>query len=301
MSELVHLEIRKLTNDEAITYSSEVCTTLHLFPALEKSLEKVAAPFGAAVTLATSASVKVDVSGLIAARKEKNKVRCSSFLYFRGILSSALKSPDAAEREAASLLVSTLKLHDWKMQALPADKFSSKLNAIITAFEAPGLKAAMATSGADKAFAKMVAAHQQYEAAEKQRIDAKAAHSEVSPTEAMKHVYEWYSKLITVIEGIILTSEDPQLKDLVVLLNVLTEAKRQTIKAKATRAKNAKKGTGKPVAKKLARKSDRKKKQKQSSQLQPVEEAVDNQLAEQPLLVDHPVAEQPALVQHPAE
>jgi len=221
---------------------------------LEKTLEKVVTPFAAAVALATSSAVKVDLSNLILSKNEKNKIRADCYLYFRGIVSSAVRSSDAAERQAANLLVSTLKLHDWRMQALPADKFSSKLNATITAFESPNLKAAIATIGADKAFAKLVAAHQQYDAAEKQCTEAKAALNEVSPSEAMKLVYDEYGKLNTAIEGLILTSDDPQVKELVARLNVLTEAKKQTIKAKATRAENAKKeaeenGKDKPTPK----------------------------------------------------
>ena len=254
MSEFTHLDLRKLTNDEAITYVSEMRSIILLYPTLEKTLEKVVTPFAAAVALATSSAVKVDLSNLILSKNEKNKIRADSYLYFRGIVSSAVRSSDAAERQAANLLVSTLKLHDWRMQALPADKFSSKLNATITAFESPNLKAAIATIGADKAFAKLVAAHQQYDAAEKQCTEAKAALNEVSPSEAMKLVYDEYGKLNTAIEGLILTSDDPQVKELVARLNVLTEAKKQTIKAKATRAENAKKeaeenGKDKPTPK----------------------------------------------------
>ena len=259
MSEFTHLDLRKLTNDEAITYVSEMRSTILLYPTLEKTLEKVVTPFAAAVALATSSAVKVDLSNLILSKNEKNKIRADCYLYFRGIVSSAVRSSDAAERQAANLLVSTLKLHDWRMQALPADKFSSKLNATITAFESPNLKAAIATIGADKAFAKLVAAHQQYDAAEKQCTEAKAALNEVSPSEAMKLVYDEYGKLNTAIEGLILTSDDPQVKELVARLNVLTEAKKQTIKAKATRAENAKKeaeenGKDKPTPKAAKRK-----------------------------------------------
>lgn len=291
MSEFTHLDLRKLTNDEAITYASEMRSTIHLFSALEKSMERVVTPFGAAVTLATTSAVKVDISGLILSKNEQNKVRSGCYLYFKGIVSSALKSPDVAERQAASLLVSTLKLHNWRMQALPADKFSSKLNAAIKALDSPNLKAAVATIGADKALAKLVAAHQQYEVAEKQCVDARAAHSEVSPTEAMKQVYDGYGKLITAIEGLIVTSDDPQVKDLVARLNVLTEAKRQTLKAKATRAENAKKeaetkGTNTQAPKKSAKKSVK----KLSVEKQPLEMTSVEQLVDQQFAVDQPAA-----------
>jgi len=257
MSELAHLDLRKLTNDEAITYTSEVCETIHLFPTLEKSMEKVALSFGGSVALAASSAVKVDVSNLVSSKNEKNKIRGDSYLFFRGIVSSAVRSSDLAEQQAANLLVSTLKLHDWTMQSLPADKFSSKLKAIIKALESPNLKAALVTVGADKAFAKLVAAHLQYDAAEKLCIDARAEHNEVSPSEAIKLVYDEYSKMNTAINGLMLTSDDPLIKDMVARLNVITEAKIQTIKAKATRAENAKKealeNAGQPPVVKKAR------------------------------------------------
>jgi hypothetical protein len=298
MSELTHLELRKLTNDEAITYASEVQTTIHLFPTLEKSLEKVVTPFGAAVILATSSAVKVDISGLVLSKKERNKVRGDCYLFFRGIVNSAVRSSDVAERQAATLLVSTLKLHDWRMQALPADKFSSKLNATIKAFDSPNLKAAIATIGADKAFAKLVAAHQQYEAADKQCTDARAAHNEVSTSEAIKRVNDEYVKVLLAIDGLILTSDDPLVKDLVARLNVLTEAKKQTIKAKATRAENVKKEAeekgkdkDKPVEKKSVKKAGKRSVQKQDGVQQLEGEPTAEQLVEQQFVVDQPAAE----------
>lgn len=252
-------------------------------------MERVVTPFGAAVTLVTSSAVKVDISGLILSKNEKNKMRSGCYLYFRGVVNSALKSPDMAERQAATLLVSTLKLHGWRMQALPPDKFSNKLKAIITAFLAPDLKAAIATIGADKALAKLVAAHQQYEAADKLCVDARAAHSEVSPTVAMKRVYDEYGRLITAIEGLILTSDDPQVKDLVARLNVLTEAKRQTIKAKATRAENAKKeAMANGTSTKASKKSERKSVKKLSVDKQPLEKTSVEQLVDQQFVVDQP-------------
>lgn len=304
MSVLTHLELRKLTNDEAITYVTEVHDTIHLFPTLEKSMEKVVTPFGGAVALATSSAVKVDVSNLIASRNDKNRIRCGCYLLFKGIVGSSVRSTDAAEKQAATLIVSTLKLHDWKMQALPPDKFSSKLNATITALESPNLKAAIATIGADKAFAKLVAAHQQYDAADKLCTDARAAHNEVSPSEAVKLVNDEFVKLFAAIEGLILTSDDPQVKDLVARLNVLTEAKKQTIKAKATRAENAKKeaeenGKDKPVVKKSVKKSAKKGVQKQEGSPETVEQAAANQLVEQQLLADNSVVEQPEGVNDP--
>ena len=257
MSELAHLDLRKLTNDEAITYTSEVCETIHLFPTLEKSMEKVALSFGGSVALAASSAVKVDVSNLVSSKNEKNKIRGDSYLFFRGIVSSAVRSSDLAVQQAANLLVSTLKLHDWTMQSLPADKFSSKLKAVIKALESPNLKAALVTVGADKAFAKLVAAHLQYDSAEKLCIDARAEHNEVSPSEAIKLVYDEYGKMNAAINGLMLTSDDPLIKDMVARLNVITEAKIQTIKAKATRAENAKKealeNAGQPPVVKKAR------------------------------------------------
>jgi hypothetical protein len=254
MLDLLRLELRRLTNDEALTYTSDFYGTIHTFPTVEKSLERVATPFKNAIDFAINTSTKVDIPKLTLTRNDKNSIRASCFLYLRGIISSAKQSPDEAEKQIALNLIRILKLHDWRMQALPADKFSSKLNATITAFESPNLKAAIATIGADKAFAKLVAAHQQYDAAEKQCTEAKAALNEVSPSEAMKLVYDEYGKLNTAIEGLILTSDDPQVKELVARLNVLTEAKKQTIKAKATRAENAKKeaeenGKDKPTPK----------------------------------------------------
>jgi phosphohistidine phosphatase SixA len=296
MSELSHLDLRKLTNDEAITYTSEVCETIHLFPTLEKSMEKVALSFGSAVTLAVGSAVKVDISNLVSSKNEKNKIRGDSYLFFRGIVSSAVRSSDLAEQQAANLLVSTLKLHDWTMQSLPADKFSSKLKAIIKALESPNLKAALVTIGADKAFAKLVAAHLQYDAAEKLCVDARAVHNEVSPSEAIRLVYDEYSKMNAAINGLILTSDDPLIKDMVARLNVLTEAKIQTIKAKATRAENAKKeakemGKDKPVVKKLGKKAAKRSVQMPDDAQQPVEEPTDEQLVEQQFMVDQPATE----------
>lgn len=302
MSELAHLDLRKLTNDEAITYTSEVSDTIHLFPTLEKSMEKVALSFGSAVTLAVSSAVKVDISNLVSSKNEKNKIRCDCYISFKGIVNSAVRSFDMAERQAANLLASTLKLHGWRMQALPADKFSSKLNATIKALDSPNLKAALVTIGADKAFAKLVAAHLQYDAADKLCVEARAVHNEVSPSEAIKLVYDEYGKLNAAISGLLLTSDDPLIKDMVARLNVLTEAKKQTIKAKATRAENAKKetrgmGTDKSMAKKSGRKTAKRSVQGPDEVQQPLEEPTDEQLVEQQFVVDQPVAEPSAGMQ----
>ena len=248
MLDLLRLELRRLTNDEALTYTSDFYGTIHTFPTVEKSLERVATPFKNAINFAINTSTKVDIPKLTLTRNDKNSIRASCFLYLRGIISSAKQSPDEAEKQIALNLIRILKLHDWKMQALPADKFTAKLKAIFNAFEEPTLKSALATIGADKALAKLLLAHQDYEAAEKACKEARASLQETSTSKALRAVAEEYSKVVNAIEGLILTSDDPQIKDMVERLNVITEAKRQTIKAKATRAENAKKESIKKAA-----------------------------------------------------
>ena len=243
MLDLLRLELRRLTNDEALTYTSEFYGTVHSFPTVEKSLEKVATPFKNAISYAITTSTKVDIPKLTLIRNNKNSIRASCYLFFRGIISSATQSPDEAEKQLALNLVRVLKLHDWKMQALLADKFTAKLKAIFKAFEDPTLKSGLVDIGADRALAKLLLAHQEYELAEKVCTDAKADLEEVSTSKALRVVAEEYSKIVNAIEGLILTSDDPQVMVMVERLNVITEAKRQTLKAKATRAEKARKAS----------------------------------------------------------
>lgn len=304
MLELLRLELRRLTNDEALTYTSEFYGTVHSFPTVEKSLEKVTIPFKNAISFAATTSTKVDISKLTLIRNDKNSVRASCYLFFRGVISSATQSPDEAEKQIALDLVRILKLHDWKMQALPPDKFTAKLKAIFNAFEDPTCKSGLAAIGADRALAKLLLAHQGYEVAEKACTDAKAGLQEQSTSKALKAVAEEYSKIINAIEGLILTSDDPQVVVMVERLNVVTEAKRQTIKAKATRAENAKKeaeakGVDKPAENKPITKLAKKGVQMLESSPEPVEEAAANQLVGQQLLADNSVEEQSESVHNP--
>lgn len=87
MLDLLRLELRRLTNDEALTYTSEFYGTVHSFPTVEKSLEKVATPFKNAINYAITTSTKVDIPKLTLIRNNKNSIRASCYLFFRGIIS----------------------------------------------------------------------------------------------------------------------------------------------------------------------------------------------------------------------
>lgn len=275
MLELLHLDLHKLSNDETITFSAEVCSTIDLFPTLAATIGRVYNPYKSVVTMAVGSTSKVDTSHLTGMRQTKNDLRASGYLFFRGIIESAKQSTDEVEQQAATLLIACIKKHEWRMQALAPDKFSSKLNGLINALAEPSLKAALVTVGADKALAKLVVANQQFEIADQQCIDAKVEHNELSPTKAVKLVGDEFSKLKTAIDALILTSDDPQVVDMVTRLNVITEVKIQTIKAKATRIENAKKeaaenGGQKPVVKRAM-----KKKSKKDEEAEPLEQPLD--------------------------
>lgn len=242
MGALVHLEFRKLTNDETMTYVTEFTSIIHQFPTLEKSVEKVIVPLSQSLEVAANSSVKVDISNLLEKRREKNSVRASSYLAFRGIIESESQSSDMSEKAASQLLIKTIKLNEWRMQALAPDKFTARLTALLTALSDEKLKAAVALVGADKALARLVEANKLYGEADNACTLAKANLNDVSTSQALKAVHDYFSQLLTAIDGLLVTAEDPLLRGMVEQLNVLTEAKKQTLKSRATRAANEKKG-----------------------------------------------------------
>lgn len=294
------VDIYRLTNGETITYSVDLRSVIESYPTLKATLNKVYTPFQYAIEQTAKASKKVDNSSYNTIRTGLNTSRSQEFLHFRGIAESAQKSSDGQERQQAQLVVKTIKLHGWKMQALPPDKFSAQLNSLLSSLEDDNLKDAIAGIGGVKALTNLRAGHAKFLDADKQRMEVWAELGETSTSKALKAVVDAIINLFTAIEGLLLTSDDPLLLEMVEKMNVITEAKQQTLKAKATRAENAKKeakenGTIKATANKIEKKPVKKRRQKQDSQQQP--EAIANQLVEQQLLVDHlgeePTADMP--------
>lgn len=244
--ELEHLELKRLGNNEAVSYTMEWLVIIALFPNLQKALAKSHTPFKVAVQQAVDATTKIDLTGITANRKEKHLERGSNYLRFRGIIESGMQSNEVAERSAALKLVRTIRLHGWRMQSKPADKFSTSLTGLIGALKDPELVEAIALVGADKAYAALIASQVEFEKADALCIKARAENKKISPTKALKQVGVEFTKLATAIEGLLLTSDDPQLEDMVKQLNVLTQAKRATVRGKATRLENARKDMNAP-------------------------------------------------------
>lgn len=289
---ILKVDCYRLTNGETITYSVDTRNVIDTYPAQKAALIKVYTPFQYAIEQTIQSSKKVDNSSYSTTRTELNTLRSHDFLHFRGIAESGLKSSDLLERQQARLVANTIKLHGWKMQALPPDKFSAQLNSLLSSLEAENLVAAITGIGAGKALANLKGGHARFLEADRQRMEVWADLSDTSTTKALKAVIEAIINLFTAIEGLLLTSDDPLLIEMVEKLNVITEAKQQTLKAKTTRAENAKKealenGTNMLTAKKAEKKPAKKRSQKQTTLLQPEGEALHNELVEQQLLVDH--------------
>lgn len=244
--ELEHLELKKLGNNEAVSYTMEWLVIIALFPNLQKALAKSHTPFKVAVQLAVDATTKIDLTGITHNRKVKHLERGSCFLWLRGIVDAAKQSNDPAKRNAALMVIRIIRLHGWRMQSKPADKFSTALTGLLGALKEPSVLEALTLLEADKAYAALIASQVEFEKADALCIKARAENKKISPTKALKQVGVEYTKIVTAIEGLLLTSEDPQLEDMVKQLNVLTQAKRATVRGKATRLENARKDMNAP-------------------------------------------------------
>ena len=258
--ELLKLDQHRLTNGESITYSVDIRNVIESYPTLKALLTKVYTPFSSAIDLAVQSSSKVDTTLYSSLRAERHSIRKKDFLHFRGVAESALKSSDTVERQQAILVVNTIKLHGWRMQTLPPDKLSATLQGLFNALEAENLKEAVGGIGAGKALTNLKAANVKFLEADKQRIEVWAEEqNDICTSKALKVVVDAASNLFTAIDGLLLTSDEPLLLDMVEKMNVITEVKQQTLKAKATRAENAKKeaeenGKDKPTPKAAKRK-----------------------------------------------
>ncbi|WP_320054319.1 DUF6261 family protein [uncultured Acetobacteroides sp.] len=303
--ELLKLDYHRLTNGESITYFVDLRSTVEGYPTIKTLLGKVYAPFSDAIDLTIQASSKVDSTLYSTARADLNTIRRKAFLHFKGGAESALKSSDPQECQHAQLVVNTIKLHGWRMQALPPDKFSANLQSLLNVLETEKLKAAIAGIGIGKALANLKGANAKFLDSDRQRISAWAEQNDVSTSTALRHVAETTSNLFAVIGGLLLTSDEPLLKEMVEKMNVITVGKQQTLKAKATRAENAKKegkdkdkdkdkNKDKPVEKKSMRKLGKKGAKAQDGSEEPEDEAAANQLVEQQLVMEKPAAALPA-------
>lgn len=244
--ELQHLELRRLSNGESITYLNDFMGVISYYPSIKALAEPVVTPFANAIAVAVKSSTKVNTSGYTDDRKHANLLRSNGFLHFRGIVESALQSVDRAESAASALVVGAIRVHGWKMQGQSPDKFTASLNALFGALDTPEMKAALATLHADKALANLVTLNTQFEQVDKLRNSVLAEQTDPSTTAALREAQVWYNKTVTVIEGLMLTSNEPKIAEMVDRLNVITEAKLQTIRSRATRSENSKKDSDQP-------------------------------------------------------
>lgn len=241
MEQLMYLELRRLSNGEAVTYISDVVRIIEQNTFASVSLNTVIGKLKGSLEQAKQGVPKFNMVALTESCTCANSFRQNSFLIFKGIVESALKSSNVEERSAGCLLVGAIRAHGWEMQSLPADKFSASLNALFTVLDDAIHGTAVNVVNADKALVSVKETHQKFEDLDKQRNVILTERNIISVSKALKYVAEDYQNVFKALEGLLLTSTDASLNDTIQKLNVLTDAKLQTIRSRATKPENLKK------------------------------------------------------------